>query len=771
MPTLMFDDFGMPVWTEDPAAPVDAAQTALDVTGVDGGIPLPSPVPLPSPGLPPGDSRADALMVPSVGPGTELSYPEGPAPLAAPGGAHPWAQNLSPDQAGGGLTDFRAADVISAPEPAAPAPAVQSPATPSTSGSSAKAGRVDPVVAATAEVDRSQLDAAELEYRRAEAANAAAADLANRRAAVQEEYAVRQAKADTDFQAARNAAQADADRETAQWMINLEEQAQKEPNPKRWWGNQSGFGKVMWLLSLAFGTKAAATAPGVQNIGLAMITEEMNRDMADQRARLAREMETAKLKGTVLDRRHAQRLETLRDDHSIRAGQLLALEKATMERANAPGSAEDRAAMAAANAWLGQQRLLTAQTRRAESIQAREAQLQRGHAMAMQRERQAFEAVQNTLNRKQAYDLATIAAGSKAASDQAEARGNTFTFPKASGIQMKGGGLLSLNTKGTTNAETQKAVLSVAQAATEEHNNLRIIGDALKDRSFYDRLTKNDMQLQRAIVRLAYATAKGMDPGGRVTDTDYANGLLAGLGVVPDGKGGVIFTMKAALHGEDAAKTISKGIDAAINNVRTTTNQKLNAMVDASAGGGNIVWSPPNTVPEEEAPTTNAQREAQWTGQQAEAVAAPTTVKEYRERAARQAAGEENALPPLSPKDAGTVEAFRAEVSGSGPERIDRLRQGALGKSGSLQAQLAMDVAAEDAVAAAKAVEKDIRTAMQYELVTQHHIPTRNEVRDIIREHGLPKEANNPEYIDATMKALRALPEYEGLKKLEDAAK
>lgn len=772
MPELTFDEFGNPVWTNaqgdrtgtDPE-PLAAAIDAMNAIGAPGGIPIPPNPPQFQPGAelphaPPAQTPENAIMSPDGS-----MVPVGQPQLTPVGSGVMHTQNtnldafgiplgpeeieMPPEYVGAGAprppTDVLASGAVGAPKKAKP-------------------GKVDDVTAANAALDLSILDAADANARAAMGQNEAARQLAERRAGSAEEFAGRQADADTKFQAARAQAQADSDRETAQWMGELESQAKKEPNPQRWFAQKSTFGKAMFLLSLAFGTKAAASAPGVQNVGLAMWKEEMDRDVGEQRARLAREMEVLRTKGQVMDRRTAQRMANIKDDHSIRAGQLLALEKAALERANAPGSADDQQAMLQAHSWLAQQRMSVAATRSQQAYQSKEAKLGRAHAAWMQANAQAFQAEQKGLDRIQEALMKNMEISGKVAAAGVTAQGNEMTFdPQYSGIAVtrKVNGKMVAEPL-TVSKEQHAEMLQLSQPPQRAIADLLVIKKAMQDGSFVSRVAGADPELTAALNRSAYQTAKINDPKGIVTNADFANGMKTSIGFdMSTVAGRALAEAKMAASGRDIADSIDKEI----NRLEVATTQELNATVDASKlRGGTIAWRAVNRNVQESEPESLDEATARVTGK--DTSSGPITSVGQLEEA--QKAGK--ALPAygklterklgFSPgtSHAAVVKDARDNFAQVSPEKIDELYAGyneAVGED--KRASVEIYQAAEKAKAAAEAKVEEAKTHLIQETASLREPLTEKLVKEELTRVGLARSAKDPKYVTEVMDAVRAI--------------
>jgi hypothetical protein len=200
---------------------------------------------------------------------------------------------------------------------------------------------------------------------------------ANSRATIYEGHATAQALVDQQYEKARQAARNDANAETAAWQRDLDKKVSEEPVAGRWWNSQTKFGQVMYLLSFAFGAMAQAKNPNLKNIALEMITKETESDMAEQRDRIKRQIDAMKMKGEIIDKKLQAQIADSKDDHTLLASRLAIVQQAALERANAPGAADQKAAMAAAAEWAGQQRLVIAGSRADRTYAEREGGLNR----------------------------------------------------------------------------------------------------------------------------------------------------------------------------------------------------------------------------------------------------------------------------------------------------------------------------------------------------------------------------------------------------------
>lgn len=807
MPEMTLDEYGNPVWNDtslgsDTGPEVDPIAQALQAVagiGTPGGAPLPTNPPEWSPGSSPqgGPPDPNAYLINPADEGRDFPS-EAAIDLPQVGGYHPWATNLSGNEgalpmgdiasAASGPSDaYQQAHGLPVADQAAQALNAVSPPSTTTPQSSGKAGgaipapKLDAVGQANALVDQQQATAAEAMANQAIVANEAQRQLIDRRGQVLDEYAAKSAAADQSYQAARDAAQKASDQETAVWMQQMEAEAKKEPNPKRWFSNASTPSKILWLAGLAFGTKAAATAPGVKNVALQMMKETMEQDMQIQKEAAARRMGLLKIKGQQIEKRGERALANNADDHTIRMGQLMALGKASMERAGAPGSADDQSAFAAANTWFQEQKLATAGTRATQAYQTRERRLAEAHSSyqaRLAREQQDKwktierndQIVKDTLARLDKYNLAdqalAVKYGPQAAENaRAEKMANYVGFsPKASGIMVVNDGgtqdgkpyqrigpdgkPIDASTLTVPAGERHKEFNDVSQAGQRVVADLDIIEKALADGSFTQKIMLgNDPRLMSAVSQLGYNEAKALDPGGRVTDADFANGIKSALGVEFDTVTGKIKT--SVFVGQD---DMLAGIRAIKDKTIARTTQALNATLDATEyPGARIDWRPAKLNADEKpsGPRSLAQSDASLGIDTS--VGPVTSPKDLARRQEAEKAGQP-ALPPYRGNNAAYVRSAKDELTGRSVESVEKARtKMTQAVEGDTRAIYEVDQAAEKAKARAAEIEDAIKVALTRDIVGKNKAPTREDVTKLVDRKGLTKASTDAAYMDELM--------------------
>lgn len=297
-------------------------------------------------------------------------------------------------------------------------------------------------------------------------------------------------------QAANNA----ADAQTARWMQEVQEKSAQEPNPHRWWDNTSGFGKVMWALSLAFGAKAAASAPGVQNVALKMMDQAIDEDIQSQRERQARELAALQTKGTLISQKRARDLALDQDVYTARVSRLNTISQAIDLRLQAPNSEDDKAALLQAKAAVD-----------GKKTQVAEAYWQNAQATQRQALTQAAEdarskrqiAAQLTISANDnATRLATaeIEAGARASAAKGAAAGNV--------LPIGGSDITVQRADGTTEqvAVPKDAMANVSQAvdaAQQKKTALANLEKAILDTTRFGRMANDENEFRAALAQAA----------------------------------------------------------------------------------------------------------------------------------------------------------------------------------------------------------------------------------------------------------------------------
>lgn len=679
--------------------------------------------PGPSPGQVPQDPVIAALMAAGypVQPG---AAPQTPIPTPAMAGA-------SPDQGGGPVTSPE-----QVPPPVAPPP--QTPATAPPIAAYAPQPPIKPlatgdVKGATAAHDAS-LGAQSQNVMSTELAKTdALAAHANARAQIYDGHATAQGLIDQQYQVAREKARADANAETAAWMRDIDKKVAEEPVPGRWWANQTKFGQTMYLMSLAFGAMAQAKNPQLKNIALEMITKETEEDMAEQRTRIGRQVDALKAKGQVIDQRLRAQIEDTRDDHTLLVSRLAMVQQAALERANAPGSADQKAAMAEAAQWAGQQRLVIAGERANSAYAERAAKLAQDgeNARAILTDKRDRDLAEATI--KKDYDLARLQASVKiSAKDDPRLKDSVVLPPSTTGIRVvkaygepdagqpvdtpisSGGGL-------TVSKANEKEARQLAETASGKYVAMKRVSAALAQDGDFTVMAKRDPQLVSDIVKLGYTGVRGeLAPGDRVTDADFVAGLEHELG-------GDLTSLKGRL----ASATFSAGkdkikelVDKHLRDYPKNVGHQLGSLLDQATPGyqGNIRvdWTPKSL--ETEAPGNPSTQEIDASYGINRPLAAPQTVGDLETAQALEKKGVK-ALPPYRPGSEDKVLKALEDFKGAMPSTI-------MDRAGKVEAKLSEAGDQRAALEIQQAQYKEVKAA-------NAHL---NEVTGVLRAWaGLPE--------------------------------
>lgn len=545
---------------------------------------------------------------------------------------------------------------------------------------------------------------------------------ANARAGIYEGHATAQGLVDQQYQKAREAARNDANAETAAWMRDLDKKVSEEPVAGRWWANQSKFGQVMYLLSLTFGAMAQAKNPNLKNIALEMIQKETDEDIAEQRDRIKREIEGLRLKGQKIDEKMQARIADARDDHTLLSSRLAIVQQAALERANAPGSADQRAAMAEAAQWAGQQRLNIAGERANKAFAERDSALNRDAEMARAMLTDKRDRDLKAAELQKDYDLARIQAEVKlSGKDDPRIKNSVVLNPFTTGIRVvnQAGQPVATPLSGngglTVAKETEKEARQVADLAQDDYATMNRVSKELGKGEDINVLFKRNPQLVSDLVKLGYGAARNkLDPNGRVTDKDFQAGLENAVGGDLDSLHG---RLAAGAHIAADTGKLKALVDKQLRDYPKFVSNRLGALIDAAVPGyeGNVRvdWSPKSV--ETEPPTNPSAQEIDATYGIKTPIKAPETVGDLQTAQELEKKGVK-ALPPYRPgsqdKVLKTLEDFKGALPGKIMERagaVERQLDEAGDKRASLEVQQGQYEAIKKAGNALATVEDDLR--------------------------------------------------------------
>lgn len=504
----------------------------------------------------------------------------------------------------------------------------------------------------------------------------ALAATAGRKAEVYEGHAKAQGLVDNQYQIARAAARKDADAETAAWMRDIEQKTRQEPSPSHWFESQNSFGKILFTLSLAFGALAQSKNPAIKNIGLEMINAEVDADMQRQKEKLARQMEAAKMKGQRIDAKLAQRLADAKDDHTLMAERMATIQQAAMERAQAPGPEDQRAAYAAAAQWASEKRFEIAGKRSDRAYLERENKLNRDAENARSYMTDKRDRDLAKMTSQEHYDLAGVRFGmmaDKAAKGPDKLKDTRTLSPDITGLRVldvdtgkpvgphSGGGLV-------VSDKVEKDVINLTKSAQEHYATLKRISKELEKDEDWATLLKRNPQLQSDLTTIGYQTAKENDPGGRITDKDFVSG-------VEQATGGDLLSLK----GRIAAGTFSAGqgklkeiVDKQIRDMPARISNTAGAYVDASIPGYEgkvrVDWTPKAVEIDE--PKGPSPKQTDSTYGISGTIRSPNDLAELERAQKLTKAGAPDSLPPYKPGVESKVVKTLADFEGVTPEKI-----------------------------------------------------------------------------------------------------
>ena len=565
-----------------------------------------------------------------------------------------------------------------------------------------------------------------------------------------------------DYKQERAAIQAKADVETAAWLQDLQNLAAREPNPNRWWNNQSGLSQALWAMGMVFGAINAGLTPGGSNAALAMVQKEIDKDVDIQKAVTEREMAIGKLKGSAMKDRHARNDLNLRDDYSAKMTRLQSLERAWTSRATAPGDADAAVAKQAGIAWLAEQKSAVAERYRQEKAAQDERLAAQRHQERMAGAQRAFQAAQAKADRefqdaqrkaREAHDveMENLGFGHKLALSPVEiggamAPGSTrnpigkdgkplydqlATRPDAQGkpqVVVQGGSATDGAMLFSDHKDFEGANATI-EAADEHFHALVRLRNALSAQSAgQNALTSlagvTDPELNSAIMELGGALAKAQN-GGRPTDKDFSNAIQQTMGFDANGN----WLQRGKFTVGSILPVVQRQIDEHTKRVQAKLQGFNNEAVNGK--GSKVIYRPADlaadTVPQQNA------REAEGKGPvtlapgmvSSNGAGAPLKgADDYRQRRAAETAGTGSQRGYLlSDHDRGVVDAVMARAQNTGPatirakatETLDALKE----QKAAADAQFAAatDPWNRDNVKAHKAFEESARLAETINIV------------------------------------------------------
>lgn len=504
-----------------------------------------------------------------------------------------------------------------------------------------------------------------------------------------------QARLQQQFQVDRQRNEADADMETAAWVQDLQTQAAKEPNPARWWENQSTLGKALWAIGLVFGAANAAITPGAKNVALELVRSSMANDMEEQRQRLGKQLEALKTKGLTMRERQGRLASDLADDRTMGLSRIEAMERAFTARATVPGDLDAQAGKLQAQAAFAQMKLPYIEAQRKELLDAKNAELARRHEMRMLGSRQAFEDAQRIAGEK--YQLGRDAIQHQYKLEESPVSlgagagytpggpiptnkdGVPIYAELQSGINAPSAGLVLKGPDGKpangagvirVRPDDKKEAGHVIETANIRYTATQSLLDLLEgtDPGLLEGVAGvMDPQLQSRIKELGYAIATSHDK--RVTNADFSNGVEEGMGFDPNGNW--LSRGKFTISVDAIKQKLRDDLNAMPKKVSESMRQYNDAAINGQ--GTEIVWDPHNLVGDKVREKTSTDIEGA-----PDTVPLPKTVGAYQKAQADSAT--DASRPGLPPLDRAAVDSIIYDAKGRGPSTIEASAKARLDK-------------------------------------------------------------------------------------------
>ena len=403
-------------------------------------------------------------------------------------------------------------------------------------------------------------------------------------------YVATLGKNDAAFQARRASNERQAVAENAAYAQNLENLAKQEPSPHRWFENQSSLGKVLWTMSLGFGAMAQSRWLGAKNIGLDMISSEIDADVARQKDRLTRQYEVAKLKGQQLDERHKLLLSDGKDDYAMAISRYGAARDAAVQRAQQVGtSADQRAAYLQAASAMDQKKADLLGQRTQDAIKARESQLSRDAESARQAAGFAHESTMKDLEFKQQEKMAGINAANERAKYDLEQQDKWSPIAPAAGIQLTDDKGQPIAGNYQVRKEDRGKAGDYLAAHDNMYSDLGVINDALKKGNITEEVISANPALNAAISRYTIESLKS-EGVNRLTDEDIKQGKIMLTGNDQD-KASQLKMWVMGNH-DQAQKLVAGKMRDMINAVPAEFETKFGD-TRSKPEGAQVRWSPP----------------------------------------------------------------------------------------------------------------------------------------------------------------------------------
>lgn len=531
-----------------------------------------------------GNDLAASAAKPVVAPSpADTVNPLGPAPQPAP------PQDFGPPTTGLSSSRF-AADENRPPDPA------------------------HSVDQATQMVNDQVVRMGEARSRYMKAKDAAAASRATAQADALDDSVTEQGLLNTKHERTMEMLNARADAETAGKLHQLSMLAKQEPNPGRWWENQSGLGKALWALSLVFGAAHTALTPGAKNAALDMVRQEISNDVALQDARLKREMAIGELDYSTMKEKQLRNRSDAMGKYEREYSRLQALERAWQVRAVAPNDLDAQAGKMESQMWFEQMKLPLVQQLRSELVDARARAEQMRHQEGMQASAQRFQNDQRIateryqsgekeLDRQLQRDLAEIKVSGKFATDSRGVPVDEHGVPlyrtvqsgAGTGLVLKapGGKPGGIGGRGELNVRTDKQLEDankvVRNANTGYTARVELL-KLLKEEGAVETIAGIgagivNPRINAKVQELGYAIARSQND--RVSDKDFSSGVQQAMGF--DANGNWLQRGKFAVSKDEIISMLEKDVadmPAKVTDSLQTYNDK------GINGDSELVWDP-----------------------------------------------------------------------------------------------------------------------------------------------------------------------------------
>lgn len=431
-------------------------------------------------------------------------------------------------------------------------------------------------------------------------------------------------------------------------MKEQETLANAKADPHHYWNNRKGFQKAAWIVSLIAGAISAG-ADQTKNVGLKMLMEEIDQDLAQQNVEHQRKQAALDAKGRAMQMRQDRGFGRLKDRESAAMQRLIGVEKYLMAKAKVPGPEAQRAAYLQAAGLVAEKKMALVEKRVDTFHQNARASADRAVQYARMKQDQAqFEAQKQWEKQKFAidtqkdYDLAQMQYDAKITGAAAQGQGDQMVLPQSTGFRIIGPDGKPQDI--TVHKDRYKDVSQVAAVQTAKATALQNLKKAFENASNVERWMSNDAELQSAINQAVGPVARALNGGGQLTEADVARAHQVVLGMDMQS---IISKAKGPGKAE-VAELIRKQIESlpeqAANEIAIASGARLPA-------GAKIAYTPRGDLGwKDKAPAPTADDAAAAAGLKVEGPKHPQSVKEYREAVKTGKQYGYEAVPALPPQ-------------------------------------------------------------------------------------------------------------------------